>query len=169
MLLKIFGSVVALIVALPVPVAAAPREHSVTLCDLVKQIRDGRIVNVRGTITMDDTDPDSAVPDYLVGTCPDLKAGIIRVKIDYPDVWFLKKPPKGFRMDKDSFLQAHKVVMNTLKDGKVKDRFIATIAGQAYAPPPPSMPPPGMHVTREGSYDAAIVIEGIYDVEVPVK
>ena len=171
MLLKILSSVVALIVVFPVPVAAAPRKHPMTLCDFVKQIKElnGRIVDVRGTITIDDTGPDSAVPDYLVGTCPEMKTGIIRVKLDYPDVWFLKTPPKGFRMDKGSFLLAHKVVMSTLKDGKVKDRYIATIAGQAYAPPPQSAPPPGLHVTREGLYDAGLVIEGIYDLEIPTE
>ncbi len=171
MFLKILSSVLASIVAFPVAVAAAPREHSMTLCDLVKQINDlnGRIVSVRGTITMSDTDPDNAVPDYLVGTCPDLKVGMVMVRIDYPDVWFLKKPPKGFHMDERSFIRAHKVVMGTLKDGMVNGRFVGTIAGQAYAPPPSSVPPPGIHRAREGSYDAVIIIQGIYDLKVVDK
>ena len=142
-----------------------------TVCDFVKNINDlnGRIVRVRGNLIMHETDPDGASPDYLLGTCPNLKTGMIRVKINYPDVGFLKNPPKGFRVDKGSFLQAHKSVMSTLKDGKVKDRYIATIVGQAYAPPPPSAPPPGLYVTPEGSYDAGLVIEGIYDLEVPLR
>ena len=140
------------------------------VCDFVKQVNvlKGRRVSVRGTLKLFDTDPEGATPDYLVAECPGAKQVIVRMKIDYPDVWFLKNPPKGFRVDNDSFIQAHKVVLSTLKDGKVKDRYIATIAGQAYAPPAPSAPPPGLHVTPEGSYDAGIVIEGIYDVEVPV-
>jgi|SRR5580700_3556760 hypothetical protein len=171
MLLKIFFSVVAVIVALPLTVVAAPQGHSVTVCDFVKQINilNGRMVRVRGTLMMFDTHPDGATPDYLVATCPDLKNGIVKVKVEYPDAWFLKKPPKGYRVDKDSFLRVQKIVMSTLKDGKVKDRYIATIAGQAYGFPPSSAPPPGLHVTREGSYDAGLVIEGIYDVEVPVQ
>jgi hypothetical protein len=142
-----------------------------SVCDFVKQVNvlKGRGVNVRGTLTMFDTDPEGATPDYLVATCPGPKRGIIRVKIEYPDVWFLKNPPKGFRVEKESFLQAHRVVMSTLKDGRVKDRYIATIVGQAYAPPLPSAPPPGLHVTPEGSYDAGIIIEGIYDVKVPAQ
>lgn len=168
---KVFYCLVAMIVTFPLPVVAAPLGHSMTVCDFVKQINvlNGRIVRVRGTLIMHETDPDGALPDYLVGTCSDLKAGLIRVKIDYPDSWFLEKPPKGYRMDKGSFLRAHKIVMSTLKDGKVKDEYIATIAGQAYVSPRPTAPPPGLHAPREGSYDAGLVIEGIYDVEIPMK
>jgi len=170
-LLKIFCSVVAGIVTFPSAAVAAPPGDAMSVCDFVKQIDvlNRHIVRVRGILKMFDTDPDGATPDYFVATCPDLKKGIVKVKVEYPDVWFLKKPPKGYRVDKDSFLQTQKIVMNTLKDGKVKDRYIATIAGQAYSSPPPSAPPPGLHVTREGSYDAGIVIEGIYGVEVPVQ
>lgn len=162
---------VIVIVSLPLAVVAAPAGDSVTVCDFVKQIDvlNGRIVRVRGILKMYETDPEGATPDYLVATCPNLKKGIVKVKVEYPDTWFLEKPLKGYRVDKDSFLRAHKVVMSTLKDGKVKDRYIATIAGQAYAPPPPSAPPPGLHVTPEGSYDAGIVIEGIYEVKIPVQ
>jgi hypothetical protein len=171
LLLKIFTLVVAVSLTFPIAVAAVPRENSMTVCDFVKKIKtlDNRMVRVRGTLIMLETSPDGATPDYLVGTCPDLKSGIIRVKIAYPDTWFLKTPPKGYRVDKGSFLEAQKVVMSTLKDGKVKDRYITTIAGQAYAPPPPSTPPPGLHVTLEGTYDARLVIEGIYEVEIPVQ
>jgi hypothetical protein len=140
-----------------------------TVCDFVRQIKalNERIVSVRGVLKMHETDLEGATPDYLSAVCPDLKKGTIIVKVQYPDTWFLEKPPKGYRVDKDSFLRAQKVVMSTLKAGKVKDRYMATITGQAYAPPSPSSPPSGLEVTREGSYDAGLVIEGIYDVEVP--
>lgn len=168
MLLRVLILVVALIAAFRAAGAVAPREHLITVCDLVKRIDalNGRIVRVRGTVVISDTEPDSA-PDYLTGTCPGLREGIIRVKINFPDVWFLKKPPEGFRVDKGSFVRSHKSVISAMKDGNVKDRYIATITGLAYAPPPPSIePPPGLHVTREGSYDAGLVIEGMYDVEI---
>jgi hypothetical protein len=170
-LLKFFCFVVGIVVIFPLPITAAHTAQSMTVCDFVKQIDllSGRIVRVRGTLIMHETGPDGASPDYLIGMCPELKGRMIKLKIEYPDVWFLKKPPVGYRIDKESFLRAQKVVMSTLREGKVKDRYIATIAGQAYAPPPPSAPPPGMHVAREGAYDAGITIEGIYDVRIPVE
>src|ERR1035441_3776315 len=104
------------------------------VCDFVKQVDvlKGRRVSVRGTLKVFDTDPEGATPDYLVGECPGLKKGTVRVKIEYPDVWFLKNPPKGFRVDETSFLEAHKVVMSTLKNGKVEDRYIATIRSEEH-------------------------------------
>jgi hypothetical protein len=169
-ILKTFCSVLAAIVLVPFPAVAAPPAGPITVCDFVKQVNvlNGRIVRVRGILKMFETDPDGATPDYLVATCPDLKKGIVKVRVEYPDVWFLKEPPKGYRLDKDSFLRTHKIVMSTLKDGKVKDRYIATIAGQAYRSPPSSSPPPGLHITLDGSYDAGIVVEGIYDAKIPV-
>ena len=170
--LKTLCSVFALTTLFAFPVVAAPPPaHSMNVCDFVKQINDldGRIVSVRGTLLLSETEPEGAIPDYLVATCSDPKQRTVKVKVEYPDVGFLRKPPKGFRMDKRSFLQAHTVIMGTLKDGMVSDRYVATIAGQAYSPPQQTAPPPGLHVTREGSYDAGLVIEGIYDVKIPVE
>lgn len=155
--LRILCSVLAAISLFPLPaVAAPPRGEPMSVCDFVRQIKalDGRMVKVRGILHMVGTDLDEATPDYLSAKCPDLKKGIVEVRIEYPDVWFLKKPPKAFRVDKGSFVRARKVVMSTLKNGKVNDRYFATISGQVFPPPPRTAPPPGMHVPLEGSYDA---------------
>lgn len=160
-----------MIVLFPFPAVAAPQKQRITVCEFVRQIKalNGHIVSVRGVIKMAETDPDGATPDYLSATCSNLKKGIVEVRVEYPDVWFLKKPPKGYRLDKGSFLRAQKIVMSTLKDGKVRDRYIATITGLAFSPSPKTIPPPGIHITREGSYDAGIVIEGIYDLGIPAN
>jgi len=118
---------------------------------------------------MHETNPDGATPDYMVAECPSNKR--VQVKVEYPDTWFLKKPPKGYRVDEESFRRAWEVIIGTLKHGRVKDRYVATVMGQAYRPPFPSSPPPPpkVHVTMEGTWDAGIVISGIYDVRVSAK
>lgn len=149
-------------------VRAKPRQQPMTVCELMQHINalDGHIVSVRGPLVLHGSDVDDASPDYMVAQCPALKSKRVEIKIEYPDTWFLRKPPRGYRADRDSFLRAGKVIKATLKDGKITDRWIATIVGQAnsVAPAPPF--PPTMRVTLEDRGDAQIVIEGIYDLRI---
>jgi hypothetical protein len=162
------GVLVILTNAPAAPGAPSP-DHSLSVCKFIKQVNrfNGQIVAVRGTLVMHETDPDGASPDYLSGNCPDVKAEIVRIKVEYPDMHFLQNPAKGYRVDKRSFRRAQAIVMSTLRNGQVKDRYIATISGQAYTYHPTSRPNSEGHVTHEGSYNAGLVIEGIYNVEVP--
>lgn len=173
MFLRIFNLIALVSLAFPVAAAAAPGGRSMSVCEFVKHVTGlkGRKVSVRGVLKLFDTSPDGATPEYLIAECPNLKQGTVtvRVKIDYPDAWFLKNPPKGFRVDKHSFVQAQQAIMSTLKDGKVTDQYIATVTGRAYTSPSPSAAPPGLHVTPEGSYEARLIIEGIYDVKIPTQ
>ena len=117
---------------------------------------------------MHESNPEGSTPDFLVADCAALKkVRTVIVKVAYPDVWFLKRPPKDYHPDPESFRRASIIIKAGFKQGRLKDRYVATIVGQAFAPPPPSLPPPGLHVTPEGTYDAGITIQGIYNVKIP--
>lgn len=150
---------------------AEPAPHPMTVCSLVQHIKalEGQIVSVHGVLIMYETDPEGATPHYMVADCPSLNDRRVRVKIEYPDSWFLKNPPTGYRVDQDSFRRAWKVIIGTMEHGKVKSHYIATIVGQANSVAPYIPPPPNLHVTLEGKWDADIVIQGIYDLKVPSK
>jgi hypothetical protein len=148
---------------------AQAQQRPMTVCEFMQQIKklDGHIVSVRGLLVLNESDLRGATPDYLTAQCPGFKRSRVEIKINYPDTWFLEKPPKGYHVDAASFRRAYRVIKATLKNGNVTDRWIATIVGQVSSVGPWPPPPPNEHVTLEDHGDAEIVIAGIYDLEGP--
>ncbi|MGC0771380.1 MAG: hypothetical protein WB543_00485 [Candidatus Acidiferrum sp.] len=154
---------------------AAPANHdTITVCELVRnaKVLDGRIVRIR---TVVDHSKEGQVED-IVSACPtsgDSKAKTTRVRIFYPDEAFMAKAPKGFHWDAASFQHFGELLQRASAQGKPVGQAIVTVEGVAYAPPSSFSAPPelGKLTPRpvEGTWDASIVIGGIYDVKIPVK
>jgi hypothetical protein len=140
-----------------------------SVCDFVAKVKqlDGRFVAVRGIVETFSPNPDEFyVESIIADSCAGQRPKKIRVRIDYPDVHFLKNPPPEYQEDRASFLRARGIVAKAQRQGRSVNRLFATIQGIAYAPGPESRQVNPQRRPEHGSYDAAIVIQAIRDVTI---
>ncbi len=147
--------------------AAVGSPQPLDVCSFADQVQalNGHVVQVRGTVnTLSDKD-DFSLDAMVADSCPDGKGKPVRVYIAWPDQDFLAHPPKGYKVDADSFRRAAEIVTQAQADGKSVDQIIATVEGVAYAPQK-TTDPEEWNFGHHGHIDGLIVIQALRDVKI---
>jgi hypothetical protein len=145
--------------------AADEPDTTMTVCEVLRNARklEGQLVRVRGVLQ--DAYPGASEPYFneLSGDgCTGLKTDRAVIRIDTPDVHFLKRPPPGYKYDAASAHRTERIIAEHIAKGRRLTGLSATVEGVFYSGG--SRPDPSQR-RRHRWYPGYIVIQAYLDVK----